>query len=88
MEQKGANCLKIRELGDFCGCFLGVFWRVAAPRFCREKITHRRLDRKPQNFVTSVKLKSRIFIAGTTISNDSSPLARTGALMASTLESI
>lgn len=41
-----------------------------------------------QNFVTSVKLKSCTFMAGTTISKDSSPLARTGSLIASTLESI
>ena len=41
-----------------------------------------------QNFVTSVKLKSRTFIGGTTMSNDSSPLARTGVPMASTFESI
>ena len=41
-----------------------------------------------QNFVTSVKLKSRTFIAGTTMSKDSSPLARTGVPMASTLDSI
>ena len=40
-----------------------------------------------QNFVTSVKLKSLTFIAGTTISNDSSPHARTGTLIASTFDS-
>jgi hypothetical protein len=41
-----------------------------------------------QNLVTSVKLNSRTFIAGTTISNDSSPLARAGTLMASTFASM
>ena len=41
-----------------------------------------------QNFVTSVKLNSRTFIAGTTMSNDSSPLARTGAPISSTFESM
>jgi hypothetical protein len=41
-----------------------------------------------QNFVTSVKLKPRTFIAGTTMSNDSSPLVRTGVLICSTLDSI
>src|ERR1700751_3976005 len=44
--------------------------------------------RSSQNFVTSVKLNSLTFIAGTTMSNDSSPHARTGTLIASTLESI
>ena len=34
-----------------------------------------------QNFVTSVKLNSSTLIAGTTMSNDSSPLVRTGALI-------
>jgi hypothetical protein len=34
-------------------------------------------ERGSQNFVTSVKLKSFTFIAGTTMSKDSSPLART-----------
>lgn len=42
----------------------------------------------PQNLVTSVKLKSRTFMAGATMSKDSSPLARIGFPMASTLESI
>jgi hypothetical protein len=41
-----------------------------------------------QNLVTSVKLKCLIFIAGTTMSKDSSPLARTGGPMASTFESM
>jgi len=41
-----------------------------------------------QNFVTSVKLNSPTFIAGTTISKDSSPLARTAIPISSTLESI
>jgi hypothetical protein len=41
-----------------------------------------------QNFVTSVKLKSFTFMAGTTMSKDSSPLARTGVPMVSTLDSI
>ena len=41
-----------------------------------------------QNFVTSVKLNSRTFIAGTTMSKDSSPLARTGVPISSTFESI
>jgi hypothetical protein len=41
-----------------------------------------------QNLVTSVKLKSRTFIAGTTMSNDSSPQARTGTLIVSTFDSI
>ena len=41
-----------------------------------------------QNFVTSVKLKSFTFIGGATISKDSSPLARTGVPIASTLESM
>jgi hypothetical protein len=42
----------------------------------------------PQNFVTSVKLNPFTFIAGTTISNASSPLVRTGVLICSTFESI
>src|ERR1700747_1432776 len=37
-----------------------------------------------QNLVPSVKLKSFTFIAGTTMSNDSSPPDRTGRLIAST----
>src|SRR4029077_17978069 len=41
-----------------------------------------------QNLVTSVKLNSFTFIAGTTMSNDSSPHDRTGTLIASTFESI
>jgi four helix bundle protein len=41
-----------------------------------------------QNLVPSVKLKSRTFIAATTMSNDSSPQARTGELIDSTLDSI
>lgn len=41
-----------------------------------------------QNFVTSVKLKSFTFIAGTTMSNDSSPHDRTGMLMDSTFDSM
>lgn len=45
-------------------------------------------ETRGQNFVTSVKLNSRIFIAGTTMSNDSSPEARMGTLIASTFDSI
>ena len=41
-----------------------------------------------QNLVTSVKLNSRSFIAGTTMSKLSSPLVRTGVLISSTCESI
>src|ERR1700721_1311796 len=41
-----------------------------------------------QNFVTSVKLNSFTCIAGTTMSNDSSPLARTGTLIAATFDSM
>src|SRR5208283_3080561 len=41
-----------------------------------------------QNFVNSVKWKSRTFIAGTTMSNASSPDARTAGPSASTLDSI
>jgi hypothetical protein len=41
-----------------------------------------------QNLVTSVKLNSPTFIAGTTMSNASSPEERTGKLIASTFESI
>src|ERR1035438_8529804 len=44
--------------------------------------------RPAQNLVTSVKLKPRTFIAGTTISNVSSPDARTSGDSASTFESI
>ena len=42
---------------------------------------------KLQNFVTSLKWKLLIFIAGTTISNDSSPAARTDGPSISTLAS-
>jgi hypothetical protein len=45
-------------------------------------------ENPPQNFVTSVKLNSWTFMAGTTMSNDSSPQERTGALMASTFDNI
>src|SRR5579864_1004311 len=41
-----------------------------------------------QNFVTSEKWKSRTFIAGTTISNDSSPVARTAGVISSTFFNI
>ena len=41
-----------------------------------------------QNLVVSVKLKSRTFMAGTTMSKDSSPEARAGRLIASTFESM
>ena len=41
-----------------------------------------------QNLVTSEKWKSRIFIAGTTISKASSPVARTAGASSSTLFSI
>jgi len=40
-----------------------------------------------QNFVTSLKWKLLIFMAGTTISNDSSPAARTAGPSISTLAS-
>jgi hypothetical protein len=43
---------------------------------------------KPQNRVTSVKLKSRTFMAGTTMSKVSSPEARTAGDIASTFDSI
>ena len=49
---------------------------------------HSRLEEygssRRQNFVLSVKLKSQTFIGGTTMSIDSSPVARTGRPMAST----
>jgi len=54
----------------------------------RESACVRNVSPYSQNFVTSVKLKSRTFIAGTTISNDSSPAARTGILVLSTLDSM
>lgn len=41
-----------------------------------------------QNFVTSVKLNPATFIAGATMSNDSSPLARTGTPISSTFDSM
>src|ERR1035441_9007974 len=44
--------------------------------------------RPAQNLVTSVKLKPRTFIAGTTMSNVSSPDARTAGESASTFDSI
>lgn len=59
--------------------------RIEIAQICRNLVSQNLVG---QNLVTSVKLKSRTFIAGTTISNDSSPLARTGVLMASTLASM
>ena len=47
-----------------------------------------RAGRTNQNFVTSVKLKSRTFIAGTTMSKVSSPEARTAGESELTLDSI
>jgi hypothetical protein len=59
-----------------------------APRGIQRTVEQVRIRLRAQNLVTSVKLKSRTFIAGTTMSNDSSPLARTGTLIASTLDSM
>jgi hypothetical protein len=83
MERTGANCLQMYELEGIQRRELDARRiRFAAPRRggCCALPT--------QNLVTSVKLNSPIFIAGTTISNASSPEARTGTLIASTLESI
>ena len=45
-------------------------------------------DLEAQNFVTSLKWKLLTFIAGTTISKDSSPAARTAGPSISTFDSI
>src|ERR1017187_4943890 len=76
MERWGVNCLRMRGLQA-----------KRHLRFTAQPGSG--LDpSRPQNFVTSVKLKSWIFMAGTTMSNDSSPPERIGTLMASTFESM
>ena len=65
-------------------CRFGIF-NSARPNSCGEMLNTKRCF---QNFVTSVKLNPLTFMAGTTMSNASSPLVLTGVLICSTFESI
>lgn len=82
---RSADVFALRQKPDeTCSSLCKVFksWAV------RSSYTAAPGEVRPQNFVTSLKWKLRTFIAGTTISNDSSPAARTGVPIISTFASI
>jgi len=70
----------------------GALYRREEHWICRKDSLHNRTvireGKHNQNFVTSVKLKSLTFMAGTTMSKDSSPQDLTGTLIASTFDSM
>ncbi len=92
----GLNCFSLNELGGILRTLLRPETTCNDPAFVGQNRVNfgqsseikTLTAESTQNFVTSVKLNSRTFMAGTTMSNDSSPHDRTGTLMTSTFESM